>query len=354
MSSTISSAILQQRASKNGPLALRLGIKRAAIPRAGYEYQDLAGIEVLIRHYRDPELYAWVMLEADDTTFRALDDVVAARKDGTYEFVQVKFTVDPERYELDWEWLLAKSEHGTSMLAKWARSLARIASVGTIHSAGLKTNRIPSKAFRKCLKSTLVELHLVPNKIRALIEAECGGVADAKEFFSVFEFFSATEDLDGLEDSLRDQLVPTDTDPLGWLAFRHNVRRWATFKNQPEPDGRILRQHVVQLITKRRPQPIRQDFAVPEGYGPPSKIFDQTFRERISNDASLITILWGSPGQGKSTYLSFLTEELQRNGAAVTRHHYFCQPKTRAPVEHRLSRFRHRSSSSSLLAIQKP
>src|SRR5438270_379102 len=53
-------------------------IKRTAITRAGYEYQDLAGIELLIKHYRDPDLYDWVMLEADDTAFRSLDDVVAA------------------------------------------------------------------------------------------------------------------------------------------------------------------------------------------------------------------------------------------------------------------------------------
>jgi len=50
-------------------------IKPAAITRTGYEYQDLAGIELLIRQYRDPELYAWVLLEADDTNYRALDDV---------------------------------------------------------------------------------------------------------------------------------------------------------------------------------------------------------------------------------------------------------------------------------------
>jgi AAA ATPase domain len=305
------------------PLAPQLAIKRAAIPRAGYEYQDLAGIEALIRHYRDPDLYAWVMLEADDSAFRALDDVVVARKDGSYEFVQVKFTVDTERYEIDWEWLLAKSEHGTSMLAKWARSLARVASMGPIHSAGLKTNRIPSEGFRKCLRGTLIDLDLVSDDIRGLVEAECGSAAEARSFFAVFEFFGATAGLDNFEDSLRDQLVPTDTDPFGWLAFRHSVRRWAIFKNEPEPDGRILRQHVVQLITKRRPQPIRQDFAVPDGYGPPSQIFDQRFRERISTDANLITVLWGSPGRGKSTYLSFLTEELQKNGAAVTRHHYF-------------------------------
>ena len=220
MSPTVSSAILTQRTSKIVPLAPRLAIKRAAIPRAGYEYQDLAGIEVLIRHYRDPDLYAWVMLEADDSAFRALDDVVAARKDGSYEFVQVKFTVDTERYELDWEWLLGKSEHGTSMLAKWAKSLARLASMGPIHSAGLKTNRIPSKGFRKCLRSTLIDLDLVSDDIRGLVEAECGSAAEARAFFAVFEFFSAAADLDGFEDGLRDQLVPTDTDPLGWLAFR--------------------------------------------------------------------------------------------------------------------------------------
>ncbi len=130
-------------------------------------------------------------------------------------------------------------------------------------------------------------------------------------------------DLDEYENYLRDQLVPTDTDSLGWLAFRHNVRRWATYRNQPEPDGRILREHVIQLITKRRPQPIRQDFIVPDSYSPPSEVFDRTFRARIAKDVNLITILWGTPGRGKSTYLSFLTQELQKEGAAVTRHHYF-------------------------------
>ncbi|MGA2518312.1 MAG: NACHT domain-containing protein [Thermodesulfobacteriota bacterium] len=40
-------------------------------------------------------------------------------------------------------------------------------------------------------------------------------------------------------------------------------------------------------------------------------------------DDNPITILWGTPGRGKSTYLSYLTQELQKEGAAVTRHHYF-------------------------------
>ncbi len=150
---------------QRGIVTANVQIKRAAIPRAGYEYQDLAGIEVLIRQYRDPELYAWVLLEADDTAFRALDDVVAARKDGSYEFVQVKFTVDSNRYEPHWDWLLAKTKNGTSMLEQWAKSLARVAAMGPIHSAGLKTNRIPSQEFTECLKGTRVDLDLLPREI---------------------------------------------------------------------------------------------------------------------------------------------------------------------------------------------
>jgi hypothetical protein len=298
-------------------------IKRAAITRAGFEYQDLAGIEVLIRHYRDPELYEWVSLEADDSNYRALDDVVAARKDGFYELVQVKFTVDANRYELDWDWLLSKTKKGTSMLEKWAKSLMHIAGMGPIHSAGLKTNRIPSEEFAKCLKGTRVDIIQLPKPILELVESACGGAAEAKAFFSTFEFWGGLLNLDRYETYLRDQLVPTDTDSLGWLSFRHNVRQWAIYKNQPAPDGRILRGHVVQLITKRRPQPIRQDFVVPTGYSPPSGAFDKAIRNRIENEEYPVTILWGTPGRGKSTYLSYLTKELQNKGAAVIRHHYF-------------------------------
>lgn len=298
-------------------------IKRAAIPRAGYEYQDLVGIEILIRHYRDPGLYAWVKIEADDSEYRALDDIVAARKDGSYELVQVKFTVDAEQYELDWDWLLAANKNGASILGKWANSFTRVAAMGPIHSASLRTNRIPTAKFARCLTHGRVDLDLLPKDIRELAEVACGGPAEAQMFFSAFEFLGALPDLDQYESYLRDQLVPTDTDSLGWLAFREAVRCWAIYKNRPEPNGHILREHVFQLITKRRPQPIRQDFIVPNDYAVPSELFHVSIRKRIATDENPITIIWGTPGRGKSTYLSYLTHELQRDGAAVTRHHYF-------------------------------
>ena len=57
-------------------------IKRAAITRSGFEYQDLIGIEVLIKFYRDPTLYHWVELESEDPQVGSLDDIVASRTDG--------------------------------------------------------------------------------------------------------------------------------------------------------------------------------------------------------------------------------------------------------------------------------
>ncbi|WP_295964328.1 ATP-binding protein [uncultured Xanthomonas sp.] len=300
-----------------------MDIKTAAIPRAAYEYQDLAGIEVLLRQYRDPGLFKWVLLEADDTKYKSLDDVVAARTDGTFEFVQVKFTVDSERYELDWPWLLAKTGAGTSMLGKWSKSLARVSAMGPVHSACLKTNRSPSAEFAKCLNGSRVTLDLLDEATRATVEAECGGADAARDFFGAFDFLGAQPDFEEYEQALRDQVVPADTDPLGWIFFRHHVRTWAINKNQPSHDGKILREHVAQVINKRRPQPLRQDFIVPDGYLPPDAAFDDEIRARLETGANPVTVLWGTPGRGKSTYLSYLTLTLQEAGAAVLRHHYF-------------------------------
>lgn len=297
-------------------------IKTAAIPRAAYEYQDLAGIEVLLRQYRDPDLFNWVMLEADDSLYKALDDVVAERTDGTYEFIQVKFTVDSGRYELDWDWLLEKSPKGTSMLAKWAKSFARVAAMGKIHSACLKTNRHPSSEFRRSLVGNRVSLEKLDENLRKSVEAECGGAAEAKLFFDLFDFLGEQPEFEDYERQLRDRIVPADTDPLGWVYFRHHVRTWATNKNQPSPGGKILREHVAQVINKRRPQPLRQDFVIADGYLPPSSVFYQAIRGRLQDDRPL-TVLWGTPGRGKSTFLSHLTLQLQKEGAAVLRHHYF-------------------------------
>lgn len=128
-------------------MARNASIKRPAIIRAGFDYQDLVGLEVLIRHFRDPHLYQWVELEAEDAAVQSLDDVIALRQDGSVEYTQIKFTVDAATYPLDWDWLLARTKRGTSMLAKWAGAFSRAQTHGSVARAELRTNRRPSAVF---------------------------------------------------------------------------------------------------------------------------------------------------------------------------------------------------------------
>ncbi|WP_193369333.1 hypothetical protein [Pelagibius marinus] len=297
--------------------------KAAGIIRTGFEYQDLIGIDLLIKFYREPDRYLWVELESEDESAEYLDDIVAARSDGSFEFIQVKFTVNPTEHRLDWQWLLAKRPNGTSLLEKWARSLDAVSKLGPVHSARLRTNRIPTQRFEACLMDGFINFDSIDEADRPLVEVELGGEHRARAFFRHFQFSHSEPLIDHLENTLRSALVPTDTTSEGWLTLREQARRWATRKREPQPDGKITHQHLVQIITKRRAQPISQDFLVPDGYSPPSNEFHANFNEQVLRKRGRPIILWGTPGRGKSTYLSYAVDALQKSDIPVIRHHYF-------------------------------
>jgi hypothetical protein len=142
----------------------KTALKHAAITRAAFDYQDLIGIEVLIDFFRDPRRYQWVELESEDRSAGYLDDVVALRADGRFEYTQVKFTVDPDRYPLSWDWLLERKAHGTSRLKKWAETAERPevqafpirpACRSRFQSqSGLRTSRRSARAMDRTLERT--------------------------------------------------------------------------------------------------------------------------------------------------------------------------------------------------------
>jgi len=297
--------------------------KTAGIPRAGFEYQDLIGIEILVRFYRDPSLYNWVELEAENDEFGALDDIVAARTDGSFEVTQVKFTPNAEEHALCWDWLLAKKPKGTCLLRKWSDSLKRVEKQGPIATAQLRTNRRPDAEISAALRGKRIDFDVIEVKRRHAIAAELGGEEIARRFFAQFQFSHSERLFDELERELRGMIVPTDTDASGWLLLRHQARTWATRRSIPEPDGRIRHEHLVQIITKRRPRPIPQDFQVPPGYAAPSRQFDDEFQARVTERDPAVWVLWGTPGRGKSTYLSYLVKVLRDANLPVIRHHYF-------------------------------
>ena len=248
---------------------------------------------------------------------------MAARGDGSYEVIQVKFTTDTDRHFLDWGWLLEKKPNGTSRLLKWADSLDSVANLGSIHSAKLKTNRRPDTEFQKSLIDGKVDISRIDETRRMQIENELGGPETASDFFASFRFSHSEPLIDQLENQLRDLIVPSDTDNGGWLLLCDKVRRWATRKQAPEPDGKIRHQHLVQIITKKRAKPISQDFRIPDVYCQPSTEFHDAFLRRVETSKNTVSVLWGTPGRGKSTYLSFFVGELHRREVPSVRHHYF-------------------------------
>jgi hypothetical protein len=74
-------------------------------PRAGYEYQDLIGIEELFHFCKNKDLYDWIELEYNkekEDNFDGLDDVVCKIKgEDKYKIIQVKFTVDETENKCD-------------------------------------------------------------------------------------------------------------------------------------------------------------------------------------------------------------------------------------------------------------
>ena len=295
--------------------------KKTGLLRAGFQYQDLVAVEILINFYRQHDLYAWVQLEAEDSNFRSIEDVVACRRNGLYELTQVKFTADPMAHSLNWEWLTARKGSGTSLLQKWANTTLYHRSKKTLASAVLKTDRIPDSSFMDCLNGKKVDYTRLSAKDKAVIDEQLESPERAVAFFENFEFLHSKLRLDDFEAQLWSR-VASDTDSGGWFSFRNHVERWSTRKGQPEPDGKIKHNHLHQAFSLEQPRPISQDFIVPPSYNVPNQNFDHNFINEIATSDG-ITVLWGPPGRGKSTYLSYCVAQIDRKHTACIRHHYF-------------------------------
>ena len=304
-------------------------LKRTGSIRAGFAYQDLMGLKELIDFYQNPDLYEWVQIEsdgdADEIDPGFLDDISCKRKsDGRLIVKQVKFCVDPTRTdkELSFDWLLhKKGKRGTSLLFKWSSSFEKLIKQDALGDACLLTNRIPDQEVIDALDGEHIDPKRLNDKRWDCICEEIGSEEQALAFLNKFRFVHSQPTLENLEWDLKSKLVPDYTDDGGWFSLLHVVRNWALFKNKPPPDGNITHEVIQSVLSIRRPKPLSQEFDVPEGYQPPDDAFDHDFINKLKSPG--LFVLWGTPGRGKSTYLSDLAHRLREDSVTVIRHHYF-------------------------------
>ena len=304
--------------------------KRTGLLRAGFDYQDLVAIEVLIEFYRDRSRYEWVTLEAEDGRFRSIEDVVSLRPNGKYELIQVKFAADPysPASSLSWSLLTRQAGRSKSLLQKWSETTIHHKQAGTLEAAVLKTDRIPDHQFAESLSGCFVHYQSLSSDVRCIVDQQIGSTDLAKSFFNTFKFVHSQPRLEDLESRLWNRIA-SDTDRGGWSLFREQVRDWSTRRNRPAPDGRIRFRHLRQAFAIERPKPIPQNFLVPDSYSVPDDEFDRSFLDEITRSDG-VTVLYGPPGRGKSTYLSHCVTHIDPTRAACVRHHYFLSLKDRS------------------------
>jgi hypothetical protein len=291
--------------------------------RAGFQYQDLVAIEVLIDFYRNRKRCQWVKLDAEESEFRSIEDVVVCTNDGRFELMQVKFTANPTSPDnsLSWDWLTKKRRKGTSLIQKWATTTLNHEARKTLASAILKTDRVPAPDFLRYLIGKKIIYSKLDKKHKRIVTQQIGSKEKAKLFFEKFEFDHSLPHLEDLERKLWAR-ISSDTDRGGWSLFREQVQRWSTLKGEPKPDGKIKYAHLQQALSVERSKPLPQGFEVPKSYRVPDAEFDKKFRSKITSKDG-VTVLWGSPGRGKSTYLSFCVSKINKTKAVCVRHHYF-------------------------------
>lgn len=297
-------------------------VKPTQLTRAGFEYQDLLGLELLLDWYRHPTKFEWIKLECtevDGHKLAGLDDIVCQRTDGSWLLLQSKFTIDPNREDLalSLDWLLDKPAH----IKKWAKTILGLLENGKEVDGRLKTNRIPDVELSQLLDDGFIQPDKMSPDVSLRFSQKIGSDADVRKFCANFLIEHSLLILPKFEETLYLDLISQGKTELDWLRFSDEIRRWSMMERYPLPDGAIRIRHLNHLLDSGMSKSIPQGFFIPAGYIPPDNDFHDELMSQISEDG--ITVLWGSPGLGKSTYLSYLCEENEKSEIPVVRHHYY-------------------------------
>ncbi len=302
-------------------------VKRSAIIYAGYQYQTLQGIRLLVEWLSSPTRYLKIQFECNDEVGpKGIDDIVVLRSDNRYDFYQIKYTPSPSKEEnsLCWDWLL---EVNTSPIN--SRSLLRklfdaVNKVGpqVLGEVRLITNRIPDRDVERCLREgNRLNYSLLSPEAKLKLNAQLGGEEVAQAFLNILEVVHSDKSYLSLESELNSDLR-NFTDDLGIERLKNKAREWSTF-NEPGPDGWITLPILRSLLSTFRSEAISEDFVIPKRYTVPDEEFHQQMVENIKNRRGKVFTIVGPPGRGKSTYLSFLCQVLDELDIPTIRHHYF-------------------------------
>lgn len=313
----------------NGIYCDQMKVKNSAIIYTGYDYQTLQGIKLLAEWLHSPSQYTRVAFEADiaaNETPEGIDDIVCERPDGIKDFWQVKFTPTPEKEEnrLTWDWLLkisGKTARSRSIFKKLYDAIFAVPAE-KLGDVILLTNKLPDRAMESCLFGSKIDFYQLDDDTKKEVVRQLGSSEAATFLLSKLTIQHSDGDYHTTSRSIRSELLKF-SDNAGVERLISRSREWAMFQNNPPENGWIYLHHVREVLSPRRPEPIPEIFTVPEDYCLPDTDFHNELLNQIIGSNGEVITLTGKPGVGKSTYLSFLCQELEEQEIPLVRHHYF-------------------------------
>jgi len=311
-------------------------LTRTGSIREGFEYQDLYGVAVLIEWLEHPERYEWVAFEEDDFGF--LDDVLRCTPDLALTLSQIKHSGVSEvcRTDVSLSELLErpKGKKGSkdSLLQKWFKSWVDAVDQHRFSDvrAELLTNRTAADNLLRLMKndSSTGLLTLDANKLKsdasdewkALLAQTTADSSPVESFLEklVFRFDYLEIDVQRTALSLRAQALGISSS--GFRDLEDAARRWA--KRRPT-DGLIRLSDVRAAAGWNIPRPLNEVFSLPKDFVQVGPELVLELIEKFRNEKGGAVLIQGSPGAGKSTFLSKLYQRIRDAGIHCIRHHYF-------------------------------
>lgn len=298
----------------------------------GFDYGKAVALEKLADYIEKPEAFIGFYLEKDE--FDSLDDIILLHSDGRISAIQVKCSLHPARADDRWSWEdLLKRQKGKSgrmkdsLLQKWEKSLSRLRSGGEPVLGFLETNRLPADDIAVAIDETTgaIQFELAPRDAKARIVKQLGSEQHAESFFANFWFRFGQPSRAEREEAAIGRLKKLNLSDTQCEDLKRAIWDWMKYEPNPGEDRPLDLEDIRAAVGWKVLRRIPERFEIPVDYIEPDAEFHQVIREAIASavDGGTCLVVEGSPGSGKSTFLSHLVDELRESRLPVLRHHFF-------------------------------
>lgn len=307
-------------------------INKAGYLRKGFNFQDSYGLFLCSQWLVKPGDYKTLHFELvpdDSDKMFSLDDIALIDANGKKKLYQAKYKDDPT-YKWSFEDLIdqptTKKKSKPSLLQKWSSSLT---DVDNLVYAALVTNARADSRIQACLKGTSIDLVLLkknePKVFKELV-SQIGSEVALEDFLAQFHFEFGTNNI---EQAIKENFRALGVTKSGRQQLELMIKNEASKTHTIE----LTLDDIRSACEFDKPRPLVEDILLPEDF----QIFDKSVHQKLLADTKSpkggVRIIFGKPGAGKSTYLSYLSEELEGKKKTVVKHHYYLGPDDKDGIQ---------------------